>query len=418
MTISEKILARASGKDRVTAGEYVTAKPDIAVFGDPPFFLPTFIRALKEIGVEKVFDPEKVAISFDHFSPPKDIPGAEGQKTVREWVKEQGIKYFYDHGRGGICHQLMAEAGHARPGMLYAADDTHAITLGALGAFAVALGYDMISVLATGETWFKVPESYRINVTGRFSKGVMSKDLSQRIIGDLGAEGALYKVLEFSGSAIREMSIDGRMALCNSVNNAGAKTGIINPDEKTMEYMKGRAKKTFKPVSSDPDSLYEKKIEYDVSKLEPQIAVPPAPQNVKSIAETESVEIDQANLASCASGRMEDLRIAAKILKGRKVHPRIRMLVTPVSYEVELAALREGLIEIFLNANAVVLSPSCAGCGAILGALAAGETCIASTPLNFPGRMGSPKAKIYLGSPATVAASAVSGKITDPRKFL
>lgn len=416
MTITEKILARSSSKKKVSVGEIVLAKPDIAVNMDT--FFPFIIKALNKIGIEGVWDPNRVIVVFDHKIPADSVNVAEMHKTIREFVKETGIKYFYDVGRGGISHQLMAEKGHARPGMLYVADDTHAITLGALGTFAVALGFDIVSVLTTGKTWFKVPESIKFNIVGNFDKGVMSRDLIQRIVGDLGSDGALYKVMEFDGPTVGAMSIDGRMTMCNAVNNAGAKTGIVNPDQKTIDYVKRRTKESFDVLKSDKDAEYTDILDYDVTKLEPQVTLPPTPVNVKSVVDVENVEIDQAYIGSCASGRMEDLRVAARILKGKRIHPRVRMFIVPSSQEVYQRATNEGLIEIFGQSSALVCAPSCGPCAGYWGTLAAYEVCVATSVLNTPGRMGSHKSQIYLASAATVASSAIEGKICDPRGFM
>ena len=416
LTISEKILASASGKKEVTPGEFVTAKPDLAVNMDT--FFPFAIEALKKVGISKVWNPNKVVVNIDHKVPPESIAAAEKHKVIREFVKAQAIKYFYDIGRHGITHQLMVERGHARPGMLYVADDTHATTLGALGAFAVALGFDILQVLATGTTWFKVPESIKFKVEGNLSKGVMSRDIIQRILGDIRSCGALYKAMEFVGSTIDQMNIEGRMTLCNTVNNAGAKTGIINPDQKTIDYVRERTKEPFREVRSDHDAYYDEVFDYEISKLEPQVAIHPNPVDVKPVTEIEGLEIDQGFIGSCASGRMEDLYIAAKILRNFKVHPNVRMLVVPSSQEVYLSAMREGLTHTLIQAGAIICAPSCGPCFGLWGVLGDKETCISTSVLNSPGRMGSHKAKIYLASAATVAASAIQGKITDPRDFV
>lgn len=418
MTISEKILARASGKKKVTPGEIVFAKPGVVVINDS--IGPTFIKALtEEVGLKKVKEPDKIVVGFDHFVPAPSLGAAETQKMERKFVQENGIKAFFDVGRHGINHQLMAEKGFARPGILYVGDDTHAITLGAFGAFAVAVGYDIVPIFATGECWLRVPESIKLNLTGNFRNGVMTRDLILLIVHDLGYDGALYKVIEFTGPAVEAMSIDSRMVLCNLVNQTGAKTGIINPDEKTISYVKERTKEPFEAVRSDLEATYEKEIDYDISNLRPQVAAPPSPINSKDVADLEGVEIDQAYIGSCASGRLEDLRITAKILKNKKVHPRVRMIVIPSSQEIYLNAAKEGLLEDIVRADGVVCAPSCGPCGGgHSGVLASSEVCIATGVLNYPGRMGSVEAKIYLASPATVAASAVNGKITDPTNLL
>lgn len=418
MSISEKILARASGKDEVVAGEFVQAKPDMVAVTDTTIFQKGVVEKLKELAVKKIPNPDKVSVTFDHRVPAYDILSAEMHKVIRQFVKEYSIKNIYDVGRHGISHQIMAEKGRALPGTLYVADDTHATTLGAFGAFACMLGIDLLNVFVTGENWFRVPESLKFNITGDFKKGVISRDLIALILSDIGLK-PMYKAMEFVGPTIKEMSIDGRMTLCNLVPIAEAKNGIINPDQKTIDYVKSRTNKSFKVLTSDPDAEYEEVFDYDVSTLEPLVAMPGTPNNAKSVVEIEGVDINQAYIGSCASGRMEDLRIAAKILKGRKINPNVRMLIFPSSQEIYRNALREGLIEIFLEAGATICNPTCGPCaGMHMGLLASDEVCIATSTLNIKGRMGSPNSKLYLASAATVTASAVEGKISDPRDFL
>jgi 3-isopropylmalate/(R)-2-methylmalate dehydratase large subunit len=418
MNVSEKILAKASGKKRVSPGEFVWATPDKAYMMDR--MTPTYYNFLKEVGLRRVYDSNQIIVSFDHHVPADSLAAAERQRICREFVREQGIKHFYDIGRAGINHQFMAEIGHARPGTLIVGDDTHAPALGGVGAFAVGLGMDIGYVLALGKAWFRVPESFKISITGKLPVGVMSRDLIQWIIGEhnLGSRGAVYKALEFAGPTVDKMSIDGRLTLCCLSVQSGAKTGIVNPDRKTMDYVKARAREPFEALKSDLDAEYEEVLNYDVSGLEPQVAFPPAPNNVKTVTEAEGIEIDQAVVCSCAGARIEDLRAGAEILRGRKVHPGVRMIVIPVTQEVYLDALEEGLIKVFIQSGAVVCAPTCGACSGALAQVVAGETTIQSSVLNSPGRCGSPEARIYLASAATIAASAVNGKITDPRKFL
>ena len=417
MNIAEKILARASDKKEVTPGEIVEAKIDVAMVHD--LTGPLTVKSFREIGVEKVWDNQRIVIILDHLVPASSVGAAELQKIMRDFAKEQGIKNFYDIGRGGICHQAMPEKGHVRPGNLIVGTDSHTCTYGAFGTFATGIGAtDMASVFATGKLWFKVPEAIKIDVTGRFQDFVTPKDLILNIIGEVKADGAIYEGLEFTGSTIRNMSIDGRMTLCNMAVEMGAKIGIIEPDETTLRYVKERTEKPFNPVKSDPGSSYERVLNFDVKDMEPQVACPHSVDNVKPISEIGEVEIDQAFVGSCTNGRLEDLRLAARLLKGKKVRDGVRMLVTPASQEIYFQALKEGLMEIFIEAGAFVCNPTCGPClGGHLGLLAPGEVCITSSNRNFIGRMGSPEAYVYLASPATVAASAVRGKITDPRSL-
>ncbi|MGB9714193.1 MAG: 3-isopropylmalate dehydratase large subunit, partial [Candidatus Bathyarchaeales archaeon] len=309
--------------------------------------------------------------------------------------------------------------GHVRPGELIVGADSHTCTYGALGAFGTGIGStETAAVFATGKIWLKVPETIKINVEGSFQKFVTAKDLILNVIGQIGADGATYKAMEFAGSTIERLSVSERMTLCNMAVEAGVKTGIVNPDEKTLAYVKDRTSGLLKPLKSDPDANYERIIDINVDGLEPQVACPHSVDNVKAVSEVEGTPVDQAFIGSCTNGRIEDLRLAASIIKGRKVKNGVRMLVTPASQEVYLNALKEGLLEIFVEAGACVCSPTCGACfGGHMGLLADGETCISSSNRNFVGRMGSPKARIYLASPATVAASAIKGEITYPREL-
>ena len=417
MNICEKILARASGKKEVSPGEIVEAKVDMAMVNE--ITGPLAIEAFHEIGIEKVWDNQRIVMVLDHQIPADSVKSAELHKIMRKFAKNQEIQHFYDVGFGGVCHQVMVEKGHVRPGELIVGADSHTCTYGALGAFGTGIGStEMAAVFATGRIWLKVPETIKISVTGTFQKFVTAKDLILNVIGQIGADGALYKAIEFNGSTIESLSISERMTLCNMAVEAGAKTGIINPDEKTILYVRNRTHEPFKPLTSDFDAEYEKTIEIDVSGLEPQIACPHSVDNVKSASEVEGTPINQAFIGSCTNGRIEDLRLAAEIIKGRKISNGVRFLVTPASQEVYLQALREGLLETFVEAGACVCNPTCGACfGGHMGLLADGETCISSSNRNFIGRMGSPKAKIYLASPATVAASAIKGEITDPRRL-
>jgi 3-isopropylmalate/(R)-2-methylmalate dehydratase large subunit len=416
MNIIEKILANASGKQEVSPGEIVEAKIDVAMTHD--LTGPLAIKSFHEIGAKKVWDRNKVVIIIDHLVPASSVISAELHKTVRNFAEEQHLENFYDVGRGGVCHQVMPEKGHVRPGEVIVGSDSHTCTYGAFGAFATGIGStEMAAVFATGKLWFRVPKVIKVDVTGKFKKLVTAKDLTLNIVGKIGADGAIYKGLEFGGSTIRDMTIDGRMVLSNMAVEMGAKAGLIEPDKKTVDYVKARTDQPFTPVKSDPDSVYEKIVDVDVSELEPQVAVPHSVDNVKPVSEVEDVKVDQAFIGSCTNGRLEDLRVATQILKGKKIARGVRLVVIPASQEIYLNAINEGLIRTFMDAGATVGNPNCGPClGGHMGILAEGEACISTSNRNFIGRMGSTKSFVYLASPATVAASAITGKITDPRK--
>jgi 3-isopropylmalate/(R)-2-methylmalate dehydratase large subunit len=416
MTLAEKILARASGNKEVAAGDYVTAKIDVAMAHEGAAWV---IDELVKAGIDRVWDPERIVILFDHWAPAPTELTAEMHKKIREFVKRHKIKHFYDI-KAGICHQVMPEMGHVRPGELIVGTDSHTTTYGAFGAGGTGIGTtDMAVVFATGELWFRVPESIKFRIKGTLPKYVTSKDVILKIAGEYGTEVAQYKSVEFEGPTISNMSIASRMTLSNMAMEIGAKFALIAPDDKTISYVKSRTTKPFTPLYPDPDAVYEKVYELDVSDLEPQVAFPHSVGNVKPISEAEGIKIDQAFLGSCTNGRLEDLAAAAEILKDRKVHPDVRMIVIPASREVYLEAVRAGIIETLLKAGAVVCNPTCGPCmGTHLGLLAEGERCISSSNRNFKGRMGSSKAEIYLASPYVVAASAVKGEITDPRKLM
>jgi 3-isopropylmalate/(R)-2-methylmalate dehydratase large subunit len=417
MNIVEKILARASGREEVSPGEIVEANIDVAMIHD--LTGPLTIESFRKIGAKKVWNGQRIVAILDHIVPASSVKSAELHKVVRKFVEEQKIDNFYDVGQGGVCHQVMPERGFVRPGELIVGADSHTCTYGAFGAFATGIGStEMAAVFVTGNLWFRVPQVIKVNVTGRFQRFVTPKDLILYIIGLIKADGAIYNGIEFAGSTIRNIDIDGRMVLCNMAVEMGAKTGIIEPDETTIDYVKKRTREPFSPLRSDLDAGYKKILDVDVTDLEPQVSCPHSVDNVKQISELGEVEIDQAFIGSCTNGRLQDLRVGANLLKGRKVRKEVRLLVTPASQEVYAEALQESLIKIFLEAGAIVCNPTCGPClGGHLGLLAPGETCISSSNRNFVGRMGSPEARVYLASPATVAASAVTGKITDPRQL-
>ncbi|MEM2337352.1 MAG: homoaconitase large subunit [Candidatus Bathyarchaeia archaeon] len=417
MNISEKILAKASGRKEVSPGEIVEATVDMAMIND--ITGPLAIEAFYKIGVKKVWENERIVMVLDHQVPADSAKSAELHKIMRKFAKEQDIRYFYDVGFGGVCHQVMVEKGHVRPGELIVGADSHTCTYGALGAFGTGIGStEMAAVFATGKIWLKVPETIKFNVIGKFQRFVGAKDLILNIIGQIGADGATYKAMEFDGPTIKGMSVSDRLTICNMAVEAGAKTGIINPDETALAYVKNRTNKPINLLKSDEDAKYEKVIDVDVSLLEPQVACPSSVDNVKPVSEVEGTPIDQAFIGSCTNGRVEDLRLTAEIVKGKKIKKGVRLIVTPASHEVYLQALKEGLLRTLAEAGACICSPTCGACfGGHMGLLADGETCISSSNRNFVGRMGSPKAQIFLASPATVAASALKGEITDPRRL-
>ena len=417
MNIFEKILARASGRHEVTPGEIIEANIDMAMIHD--LTGPLTVDSFRKIGAEKVWDPKRIIVIFDHLVPPSTIRAATLQKGLREFVKEQGIQSLYDIGQGGICHQVFHEKGHARPGELIVGADSHTCTYGALGAFATGIGStEMAAVFTTGKMWFKVPRAMKIHATGRFRRHVTPKDLILRVIGDIGEGGAIYKGMEFTGQTFTNMSIDGRLTVCNMVVEAGAKAGIVPPDNKTVAYVRARTKKPFKPVKSDRDAAYEKTLEYDIKKLTAQVACPPSVDNVKPASELSNVKVDQVFIGSCTNGRIEDLRLAASVIKGRELHRDIRMIVSPASQEVYGQCLIEGLFKTFMEAGAIVTNATCGPClGGHMGLLAPKEVCISTSNRNFIGRMGSPESEVYLANPATAAASGITGHITDPSEL-
>ena len=415
-TISEKILARASGVKKVEAGDIVDANVDLAMSHDNAALVS---KIFKQLGVDRVWDNSKIVIILDHRTPANQIKSAEGHKSIRQFVRDQGIGFFYDVGEG-ICHQILPEKGHVKPGMLIVGTDSHTTTHGAFGAFSTGIGAtEMACVWATGKLWLKVPETIKMIINGKLPEMVTAKDVILYIIGEIGSDGANYKAIEFYGDTIKDLSISSRMTISNQAMEAGAKTAIIPPDSKTFDYLKDRVKGEMRGVYADEDASYEDVLEFDVSNLEPMVACPHAVDNVKPVREVEGIEIDQAVLGSCTNGRLEDIEIAARILKGKRIDPRVRLIVVPASREVYISALERGYIEILLKAGATIINPGCGPClGAHQGVLASGERAITSTNRNFRGRMGSPDSEIYLASPATVAISALKGEISDPREVV
>ena len=410
-TLIEKIIARASGKKAVSTGEIVFASPHRILSHDNSAAI---IKIFEKIGAKKVWDPERIFIALDHAVPPPDERKALNHKIIREFVRKQGIRHFFDCGVG-ICHQVLPEYGHVVPGVIILGSDSRTTTHGALGAAGIPIGRtETASVWAIGETWLKVPETVKIVLEGTLKQGVFAKDAILYVIGQIGADGANYKAVEFYGSIVEKMSISERMTICNLSAEMGAKTGMVPFDEVTQERLKRRIKEPYDPVYADSDAEYEQVLEYDLSDLEPQVACPHKVDNVHSVKNLKKTKIDVAFLGTCTNGRLDDLKIASEIINGKKIAPGIRMLVYPASRLVLQAALKMGYIEKLVDAGAELAVPSCGPClGAYGGILAPGETCISSANRNFKGRMGCKEdTRIYLASPATVAASAVAGYIT------
>lgn len=414
LTITEKIIKDHTNLEEIHPGMLVNAKIDVALGND--ITAPIAIREFLKAGGKKVFDRERVIFVLDHFTPNKDIASAEQCKYIREFAREQKLTHFYEGGNCGVEHALLPEKGLVLPGDLVIGADSHTCTYGALGAFATGVGStDLAAAMLTGELWFKVPASIKFILFGQRKKWVGGKDIILHIIGRIGVDGARYEAMEFAGETVDALSMADRFTMANMAIEAGAKNGIFAPDEITIEYIKPKAKRPFRSYQSDSDAQYASVMEIDISRLEPQIALPHLPSNVKGVSELASIDIDQAYIGSCTNGRIEDLRQAAEVLKGRKVHPYVRLIVVPATPEVFKQALREGLIEIFLEAGGIVSPPTCGAClGGHMGILAKGEKAIATTNRNFVGRMGHPESEVYLSNPAIAAASAVAGKIVSP----
>ncbi|MDD4874219.1 MAG: 3-isopropylmalate dehydratase large subunit, partial [Dehalococcoidales bacterium] len=410
MTLIEKILAAHSDKKTLSPGQFINVRVDMILSND--ITAPIAIREFRKIGVAEVFDPVKVVMVPDHFTPNKDIAAAEQAKTVREFALEQKINYF-EIGRMGIEHVILPESGLVLPGDVVIGADSHTCTYGALGAFATGMGStDIAAAMATGDVWMKVPPTIKFIYHGKLSKWVGGKDLILYTIGNIGVDGALYSAMEFHGQAIDELDMDGRFTMANMAIEAGGKAGIFKVDKKTLDYIKPKAKRKYTVYEPDADAMYARVIEYDASAIEPQVAFPHLPSNTKPVSQVQNVSIDQSVIGSCTNGRLDDLRLAAGILKGKKINPQVRCIIIPGSQKIYLEALKEGLIEIFIKAGAVVSTPTCGPClGGHMGILAAGERCISTTNRNFVGRMGSTKSEIYLANPAVAAASAIAGYI-------
>lgn len=408
----EKILARAAGKETVQAGEIITAKVDFAEVND--LYLQT-IYSFWEMGGKQVWDKDKLAFIFDHYAPAPTIKSAQNHKEMRQFVQEQGLTHHFDINTG-VCHQVMPEAGLVRPGMILVATDSHTTTHGAFGAFGTGVGAtDLATIMISGELWFRVPEIIKIEINGQLQPGVMAKDVILHILGKLGADAAVYKAVEFCGSYVEELDVAERMVICNMAVEMGAKTAYMVPNEKVLRYVQARTKYSYEIPFSDPDFRYSESYLFDVNNLSPQVAIPHSVDTVVAVDAVGEVKIDQAFIGSCTGGRLEDIETAAKILQGKRISPSTRLVVIPASNEVFLKANRLGYVEDLIKAGATFSTPGCGPClGTHAGILAPGETCITATNRNFPGRMGSTEASIYLASPATVAASALAGFVTDP----
>ena len=414
MTITEKILASHADLPRVEPGDLVECRVDMLFAND--ITAPLAIQQFERIGVERVFDPDRVAFVLDHYSPSKDIASAEQCRITREFVRKHGLPHFYDVGRAGIAHVLLAEEGFVAPGELFVGADSHTCNHGALGAFATGVGSsDLAAAMGTGRLWFRVPHTLRFVFRGTLPRWVTGKDLVLRIIGDIGVDGARYAAMEFAGPVLRQLSMDERFSITNMAVEAGAKNGIMEPDEVVLEWVRPRARRPFQPVYADPDASYAAVYEYDVTDMDPVVSAPSSPANVVSVREAAGVRVDQCFIGTCTNGRIEDLRQAARVLAGRKVHPDVRLLVIPATPRIYRQALEEGLIQVFLDAGAAVSTPTCGPCiGGHMGVLADGEVCVSTSSRNFIGRMGHRGSKVYLSNAAVAAAAAVAGRLVHP----
>lgn len=414
MTITEKILASHAGLSDVVPGQLVNCRLDVVLAND--ITAPIAIKEFEKIGRAKVWDPERIALVPDHYTPNKDIKSAEQAKMVREFARAQGITHFYEVGCMGVEHALLPEQGVVGAGDVIIGADSHTCTYGALGAFATGVGSTDVAVgMATGEAWFKVPASIKFTLDGRLSRWVSGKDIILHIIGIIGVDGALYQAMEFTGDAISALPMDDRFTICNMAIEAGGKSGIMAVDDVARAYMKDRTERPWTEYESDSDTEYAAVYDIDVAAIPPTVAWPHLPSNTKPVAESRDIAVDQVVIGSCTNGRIDDLRIAAEILKGRKTHPRVRLIIIPATQEIYRQAMHEGLVDVFLDANAAVSTPTCGPClGGHMGILAAGERALATTNRNFVGRMGDPSSEVYLGSPAIAAATAVAGHIALP----
>ena len=414
MTMTQKILAKHAGLESVRAGQLIQAKLDLVLGND--ITTPVAINEFESAGFEKVFDKSRIAMVMDHFAPNKDIKSATQCKQCRTFARRFDIDHFYDVGTMGIEHALLPEQGLVAPGEAVIGADSHTCTYGALGAFSTGVGStDMGAAMAAGETWFKVPSAIKVNLTGRLRPFVSGKDVILTLIGMIGVDGALYKSMEFAGEGLADLTMDDRLCMANMAIEAGGKNGIFEVDDKTIEYIKEHSTKPYKVYKADPGAEYEKTYDIDLSKIRPTVAFPHLPENTRTIDEVGDVAIDQVVIGSCTNGRIEDLRVAASILKDRHVKKGVRCIVIPGTQKIYLQAIHEGLVDIFINAGAIFSMPTCGPClGGHMGILAKGERAVSTTNRNFVGRMGHPESEVYLASPAVAAASAVTGKIQNP----
>jgi 3-isopropylmalate/(R)-2-methylmalate dehydratase large subunit len=417
MTITEQILAEHAGQHEVEPGQLINAKVNLVLAND--ITAPIAIEELRKIGATQVFDPAKIVLIPDHFVPNKDIKSAQQCQLMREFARELRLPNYFEVGEAGIEHAFLPEQGLVLPGDLVIGADSHTCTYGALGAFATGVGStDIAAAMVTGEAWFRVPETIKIIYHGKRRPWVDGKDLILYTIGQIGVDGARYKAMEIIGEAIANLPMDSRLTMCNMAIEAGGKNGIIPPDRITKEYVEKRAKRPYKFFHSDSEAKYSRTLDIDVAKIEPQVAFPHLPSNVRPISAVGDVPIDQAVIGSCTNGRLDDLRIAAKVLKGRKRAPFVRLIIIPATQEIYRTAMKEGLFDIFMDANAVISTPTCGPClGGYMGILAKGERAVSTTNRNFVGRMGHPQSEVYLANPAVAAASAVLGKLGGPEEL-
>ena len=416
MTLSEKILAAHAGKDRVVPGELIRSNVDVIMAHDLTADLA--IDGFRKIGAKEIFDPKKVVLIIDHNVPAKNHFDADSTRKMRQFAREFGIHY-YEVGRTGICHVFLPEQGLVLPGDVVIGADSHTCTYGAVGAFSTGMGStDIGAAMATGDAWMRVPSSIKLVYHGKLGRWIGGKDLILFTLGQIGVDGALYKAIEFTGEAVAELSMDGRFTMSNMAIEAGSKAGIHKVDRKTLEYLKTRAKRPYTVYEPDEAAEYEAVYEWDISELEPQVACPFLPSNVRPVSQVGDIEIQQAVVGSCTNGRFGDLWEAAQVVKGKKVHPDVRFIINPGTQQVYLDALRNGLLEIFIEAGAVISTPNCGPCsGAHVWLLAQGERCISTTNRNFVNRMGGPGSEVYLAGPAVAASSAIAGKICGPKEI-
>ena len=415
MTMTQKILARHAGLDHVDVGQLIEAKVDLVLGND--ITTPVAITEFEKAGFTQVFDKEKIAIVLDHYTPCKDIKSAQLCKQARDFARKHAITNFFDVGHMGVEHALLPEQGLCAPGEIIVGADSHTCTYGALGAFSTGVGStDMAAAMATGSLWFKVPAAIKVTLKGKLQPHVSGKDVILHLIGKIGVDGALYQSLEFSGEGVASLSMDDRFTISNMAIEAGGKNGIFPVDEKTMVYIDGRVHRPFQAVEADPDAVYASEVVIDLDKLEPTVAMPHLPENTKTVSEVAGLPIDQVVIGSCTNGRISDLRAAAAVMKGKKVSPKVRCIIIPATQEIVLQAMKEGLIQTFIEAGAAVSTPTCGPClGGHMGVMAAGERTVSTTNRNFVGRMGDVTSEIILASPDVAAASAIAGCVADPR---